>query len=55
MIQRKRPLDELIRDSEAQAKAMQDSIDDDIERHRLLGHSISCGVTAPLWKCPQRK
>ena len=40
MIQRTRPLDELIRDSAAQAEAMRDSIDKDIERHRLLGHSI---------------
>ncbi len=40
MIQRTRPLDELIHDSTAQARAMQGSIDKDIERHRLLGHSI---------------
>jgi len=40
MIQRTRPLEELIRDSQAQADAMQESIDLDIERHRLLGHSI---------------
>ena len=40
MIQRTRPLDELIRDSHAQEIAMRDSIDLEIERHRLLGHSI---------------
>jgi hypothetical protein len=40
MIQRTRPLDALIRDEDAQLSAMQESIDLDIERHRLLGHSI---------------
>ena len=40
MIARTRPLDELIRDSHAQEIAMRDAIDADIERHRLLGHSI---------------
>lgn len=40
MIQRTRPLDELIRDSAAQEAAIRESIDVDIERHRLLGHSI---------------
>jgi hypothetical protein len=40
MIQRTRPLKELLDDTEACRAAMQDSIDKDIERHRLLGHSI---------------